>query len=142
MVSPEGDPVVATRPFNRWSNVMLCTYLSLDEVNRDLAMRLAAATGIWLELADLRDEAPHRGAAMIFDLDSLPEDHRRAILTALLAGRWVGPVAVHGYGLSHRQVRALRQRGVIVSRRLRPRTFVRLRAAMAATRPNAKSVLL
>jgi hypothetical protein len=104
----------------------------MDEVNQDLATRLAAATGIRLDLVDLRDEAPPREAAVMFDLDSLPLTHRQPLLADLLGGRWVGPVAVHGYSFTEREKSVLRRRGVIVSRRLRPRTFVRLHAAIAA----------
>jgi hypothetical protein len=116
---------------------MLCAYLSLDEVNQDLAARSADEAGVELDALTFRDAAPAgQFDAVVYDLDSLPPAYRRALLADLGAGQLVEPVAVHSYNLSAGQVRALRRRGVIVGRRLRSRLFDRLLAAVHARRAN------
>ena len=117
---------------------MLCAYLSLDEVNQDLAATLAAGAGVEVDALTFRDAAPAgQFDAALYDLDSLPPAYRRALLADLEAGRWVEPVAVHSYNLSARQARALRRRGVIVGRQLQSKLFARLLAAVAARRANS-----
>jgi hypothetical protein len=109
---------------------MLCGYLSLDEVNQDLAATLAAEAGIELDLLSPADTTcDGRLEAVLYDLDSLPEGERRTVLADLVGGCRTRAVAVHTYHLRARQARALRRRGVIVIRRLRAETFARLRAA-------------
>src|SRR5438046_3085297 len=99
---------------------MLFAYLSLNEVNQDLAQRLVAAVGGTLDVLSFRDAAPNgQFDAVIYDLDSLPADRQSAVLANLQAGPVSGPVAVHSYTLRGRQVRALREQGVLVSKRLR-----------------------
>jgi hypothetical protein len=116
---------------------MRCAYLSLDEVNQDLAGRLAAAVGMEIDALSLRDPAPNDGPdAVLYDLDYLPPDTLRALLADLTGRVPACPVAVHSYRLSGRQVRELRRRGVIVVRRLGAGVFARLRAAMAGRRVN------
>jgi hypothetical protein len=107
---------------------MRLAYLTLDEVNRDLARRLAAGAGLQLDELTPRGAGRdgHHGAAL-YDLDSLPADDRGRLLDALSSGWRDGPAAVHGYGLSGRQARALRRRGVLTTRRLSRGLFVRLR---------------
>ena len=108
---------------------MLFAYLTLDEVNQELAGMLADAAGVELDATDFRDACPDRQFdAVLYDLDYLPNDRREALLAALTAGRMAEPVAVHSYRLSVRQARALRQQGVIVARRLGPKLFARLLA--------------
>jgi len=103
---------------------MLFAYLSLDEVNQDLAQRLVAAVGGTLDVLSFRDAAPNgQFDAVVYDLDSLPVDRRHAIVANLQAGPVSGPVAVHSYNLRGRQARALRGQGVLVSKRLRPALF-------------------
>jgi hypothetical protein len=107
---------------------MLFAYLTLDEVNQNLAERLAADAGVGLEVLSFRDAAPAgQFDAVLYDLDFLPDDRRQQLLADLSAGRRVEPVAVHGYCLTGRQARALRRRGVLVARKLRPELFARLR---------------
>jgi hypothetical protein len=114
---------------------MWCAYLTLDEVNQDLAQRLAAAAGVRLEVLSLRDAAPAgQFEAVLYDLDFLPPDCREALLADLRAQRWIEPVAVHSYQLSPRQIVALRRSGVIVARRLGRKVFDRLLAAVSARR--------
>jgi hypothetical protein len=102
--------------------------MSLDEVNQDLAGRFAAANGLEIDCVALCGPAPHDGTvAILYDLDHLPPE----TLEKLKAGCSNGAVAVHSYSLSARQIRALRRRGVIVTRRLTGWVFARLRAAAA-----------
>jgi hypothetical protein len=110
---------------------MLFAYLTLDEVCQDLAQRLAGAHGVELDVLSFRDAAPNgQFDAVLHDLDSLPADRREAILSDLLAGPAPGPVAVHSYNLRGSQIKALRTRGVLVTRRLNPQVFVLLRRAV------------
>ena len=62
---------------------MLCAYLSLDEVNQDLAATLAAGAGVELDALTFRDAAPAgQFDAALYDLDSLPPAYRRAATAA------------------------------------------------------------
>jgi hypothetical protein len=114
---------------------MHCAYLTLDEVNQDLAGRLAAAAGVRLDALSLRDAAPHDlFDAVVYDLDFLPPEECHAVLARLRRGRPTTPVAIHSYRLSPRQKGVLRRRGVIVARRLSRALFVQLREAIVARR--------
>jgi hypothetical protein len=117
----------------RRSTAVLCAYVTVDEVNQDLAERLAARAGMRLEIVFPRDAAEAASSAMVlYDLDSLPPADRQALLAGLSlqpAGSGGAVVAVHSYYLPPRQARALRRQGVLVARRLRPTMFDRLRAA-------------
>ena len=67
---------------------MLFAYLSLDEVNKDLARQLATKVGGVLEALSFRIDA--RAVpfdALVYDLDSLPTDYRSDLLTQLLEVR-------------------------------------------------------
>jgi hypothetical protein len=105
---------------------MRYAYLTHDDVNRDLAARLAAGVGVELEPLTMRDD-PRRFDAVLYDLDFLPADDRDRLLAQLSSDRANRPAAVHGYGLSARQRRTLRRRGVTVARRLCGALFARLR---------------
>jgi hypothetical protein len=117
----------------RRRTAVLCAYITVDEVNQDLAEKLAARAGMRLEVIFPRDAAEAESFAMVlYDLDSLPPADRQALLAGLSlqrAGRGGGVVAVHGYYLPPRQARALRRQGVLVAQRLRPAIFARLTAA-------------
>jgi hypothetical protein len=116
---------------------MLYAYLTHDEVNQDLAERLAARAGVELEVLWCRDPAPAgQFDAVLYDLDCLPPDRRQALLTDLQAGQPIHAIAVHSYHLSIRQARALQRHGVIVTRRLQPLVFARLQAAVAGPQSN------
>src|SRR5262245_46838320 len=98
---------------------MRIAYLTTDEVNRELAMRLAAGQGARLEVLWPGDEPPDgRVDAVVYDLDCLPVGLRQEVLSKLAAAAAPWPAAVHGYALGGDQVRALRKRGVVVRRRL------------------------
>jgi hypothetical protein len=107
---------------------MRFAYLTLDVVNENLAARLAAAAGLSFRTLTLRDPVPDgRGDVVLYDLDFLPADYRERLLADLKSGRWSGRVGVHSYSLTRRLARALRRRGVVVTRRLRGGLFRRLR---------------
>src|SRR5262245_6511160 len=106
---------------------MRTAYLTTDDVNRDLAVNLAAACGVGLEPV-----CPHAAIpdgpfdAVVYDLDYLPAERQQAVLAALSAGGALGPAAVHCYNLKRSQAQVLRAKGVVVTRHLRPVLFARL----------------
>ncbi len=111
---------------------MRVAYVTTDEVNQELATRMAEDCGATLDSLSPRDPPPDgQYEAVLYDLDFLPHDSGRAILAQLLAGPASRPVAVHSYQLATRQVTALRRRGCAVYPRLEPRVFRQLRSAAA-----------
>jgi hypothetical protein len=110
--------------------------LSIDEVNQDWAERLATQSGVELDPVSPRDLSQENSDCLLVDLDSLPPDYGKTVLADLLARKQEGPAAVHSYRLRGRDARLLRRRGVIVSRRLEPEIFRRLRKALASQRKN------
>lgn len=113
--------------------IMRFAYLTLDEVNQDLADRLAARRNIELATLDLRDsDTTERFDGIVYDLDSLPVDDRDRLIVTLTKGHVSGPIAVHSYNLTSRRKRTLRRRGVVVARRLSDGLIVRLRYAVRA----------
>lgn len=111
---------------------MNIAYLTTDEVNRDLAVRLAEASGMSLEPLTPRDvptEVPVD--AVLYDVDFLPPVHRQEVLAALAAGASPRPAAVHSYSLNKGLARALRRQHVAVSKRLDSRLFRKLRRLIA-----------
>jgi hypothetical protein len=137
MVPIEGEQILAVRHSSGRSATMRFAYWTIDEVNQDLAERLAAETGVHLDVLSFRDIFP-AGLfdAVLYDLDFFPPDRRQVLLADLQAGRRTEPVAVHSYHLLARHALALRRQGVIVTRRLRPQVFNRLWAAVAARQAN------
>jgi hypothetical protein len=110
---------------------MRIAYLTTDEVNLELASRLAADQQAQLEVIWPRDEPPDgRFDAVLYDLDCLPPPLRRQLLTNLAAGRAPRTAAVHSYALEGEPIKALLGQGVIVRRRLRATLFRRLSAAV------------
>jgi hypothetical protein len=103
---------------------MHIAYLSIDEVNRALAERLAAAGGDVLCVLEPRDPASlGNGAARVYDLDSLPPRLRASVLADLRAAPPPMPAAVHSYSLEDEDVEALSRNGVVVVRRLGLKLF-------------------
>jgi hypothetical protein len=98
----------------------LIAYLSDDEVNRDLATRLAAACGVALQLFSPKETPPDDlFDAVLYDLETMPPKRRAEIVAALLAAPSTRPVAIHAYNLDV-EANTLKENGVIVSRRLGP----------------------
>jgi hypothetical protein len=99
---------------------MLIAYLSEDEVNRDLAARMAAACGATLHFRSSNNPPPDGGFdAAVYDLESMPPRRRGEVVARLLAAPSTRPEAVHAYNLDA-EADALQNKGVIVTRRLGP----------------------
>ena len=114
---------------------MRFAYLTTDDVNLSLALRMAADCDASLEGLSLRDAPPAgRFDAVLYDWDYLPPDKRREVLSELQSGPLTCPVALHGYNLGEDQVEALRRQGAVVSRRLEAKLFLALRRAVRRVR--------
>jgi hypothetical protein len=112
---------------------MRFAYLTLDEVNQHLAMALADAHAVSLDvLARPENIGEREYDAAIYDPDSFPSEEREVNLRTVLACPLNRPVAVHGYYFSADQLRILRQRGAIVALQLRADVFARLLNAVRA----------
>lgn len=112
---------------------MRFAYLTLDEVNQHQALTFAGDLDVLLDIHGRPEALEEREYdAMIYDPASFPPSERHANLMAILACPVKGPVAVHSYDFTAEQIRTLRKRGVLVSRRLRLELFVRLRSAVRA----------
>jgi hypothetical protein len=93
-------------------------YYGIDEVNQDFAAHLAAACGATVVPLWPRDPSPDgQFDAVLYDIDSLPHQHRQEIVGGLLALPRYGMVGVHSYQLEDDQD-ALCRNGFLVSRRL------------------------
>jgi hypothetical protein len=118
---------------------MLIAYLSTDEVNRHLAARMAAECGATLHPLSPKDPPPDgRFDAVLYDPDSMPPACREEIVASALADPATRPLAVHSYNLDM-QADALRDKGVVVTRRLGPgvlRALCRSLGPAPATRPS------
>ena len=107
---------------------MRIAYLTMDEVNTDLARRWADLINADVFPLSPRDPLPDGNYdAAIYDVDLLPAALREQVLTMLLTGQIHSPTAVHSYNFRRREVVALRARGVIVQRRLEGCILLRLR---------------
>lgn len=100
-------------------SAMRIAYLTVDEVNSDLARRWA--TEFQCEIVPLSpcDPLPNgEYDATIYDLDYLAPSLIQRVLTNLLTGSLPSPAVVHSYNLHPRQANGLQARGVFVRRRL------------------------
>lgn len=115
---------------------MRLAYLTLDEVNQHLALTFADGHGVCLDVHARPEAITEREYdAVLYDPDSFPASERPANLTTVLACPLNRPVAVHSYDFSADQLHVLRQRGAIVTMRLRADVFARLvNAARAVER--------
>ena len=98
---------------------MRIAYMASDEVNRALAVRLAAKCGavVW----NLRpNDCPPDGEfdAVLWNLDDLPTDLQAALLEGLRHGAPDSTVAVHGYDVTDEKLNALHRSGVAAAQRL------------------------
>jgi hypothetical protein len=106
---------------------VLIAYLTTDEVNEDLALRMADKCAATLYPCGLRGAAPNgEFDVVLFDWDHLPECQREKILTELLKSPRSCALALHSYNLEDDQREALRRKGVAIFRRLSHRVFRRL----------------
>jgi len=94
-------------------------YISLDEVNQDLAARTAEKYGVTLDFfASPAGMATLPCDAVVYDLDSLSRDDRLHIFDELTCGPVKCLAAVHCYNMRPIEEAALRRNGVVVHRRL------------------------
>jgi WD40 repeat protein len=107
-------------------------YLTTDEVNADLAARMAKKCRCVCETGScINGVTDVTFDAVLCDLDHLPEPERTTILGRLLATRPSYPTGVHSYNLDEVQTKTLVNNGIEVSRRLNLKVFRALRAAYA-----------
>jgi len=98
---------------------MRIAYASTDEVNQDLAERMAAECGAVVCKLALGDPSP--GGlfdAVLYNLDDVPGDERAELLEGLRRDKPAHPTAVHGYDITDEQARTLNRNGVAAARRL------------------------
>ncbi len=122
---------------------MRIAYVTFDPVNQDLAEQMAAARGVELYSSSGMDHFPElEFHAVIYDLDYLFPEQRRAVLDQLLAGPPGRPVAVHSFNLEEREAAGLRRNGVAVFRSLEPSVLTAVlpkrRGGKAARRPRTR----
>jgi hypothetical protein len=114
---------------------MRIAYLTTDEVNKDLALRLAAQWDVTVCLLEPRDPPPDgQFDAVLYDWDHWPADHRPETMTGGSGDSIRYPVALHGYRLEKGQARALRRKGVLLFDRLEPKTLLDLYRAVNQAR--------
>jgi hypothetical protein len=114
---------------------MRIAYLTTDEVNKDLALRLGTQWEVTVSPLEPRDPPPDgEFDAVLYDWDHWPVDRRPQALTDTSAQPMRQPVAVHGYGLEQEQARALRRSGVLLFDRLESRTFLDLQRTVSQAR--------
>lgn len=119
---------------------MRTAYITIDEVNQDLARRWAEALGAILQVLTPAEGFPDTCYdAVLVDLDSLPADYRQQMLRDLLSEPADRPVAVHSYSLTDEEIQDLKNHGVAVTRRLERRVI--RRAMKAFQRISVKSEL-
>jgi hypothetical protein len=107
-------------------------YLTADEVNHTLALRMAQKCGVSL-VHNPSGCARTNGTldARLYDLDHVSRQQKEAILTDLLSGPTTVPVAVHSYNMGEDQMATLSAKGVTVARSLEPDLVRRLCEASA-----------
>jgi hypothetical protein len=121
---------------------MLVAYLTTDEVNQDLATRLAVERGITVWPMCVRDGAADgEFNAVLYDWDYWPAEQRKELLAQWKAGPVSSPVAVHSYHLEE-ESEALVRNGVMVFRRLEPEVFQVLGRAVPGGRGREEEVRL
>jgi hypothetical protein len=96
-------------------------YLTTDEVNQDLVIRMAEDCGATVYLLSPHDPPPDgRFDAVLCDWDYWPSHRRQEVLQELLTACAHGVVALHGYHLDEEYVEALQGHGIFAFHRLEP----------------------
>jgi hypothetical protein len=114
---------------------MRIAYVTIDEVNQDLAVRMADRFGADVSGVVPKDPPPDgRFDAVLYDLDAMSPTLRRQFVAVLRSSRPSRPVGVHGYNLEDDEANALRMRGVYVSGSLEPALIQDLCRAVEADR--------
>ena len=98
---------------------MRITYVSTDEVNQDLAARIAAKFGVRVCKRLPEDPLPDDLCdAVLYNLDDVPRAERSALIVGFRRGKPGHPTAVHGYNITDEEARTLNRYGVASARRL------------------------
>lgn len=114
---------------------MRIAYVSTDEVNQNLAERMAAKCGAVICIRPSREPAPDGlFDAVLYNLDDVPRDERSAVLEGLGRDKPAHPTAVHGYDITDEQARILKRYGVAATRRLHAGLLLRLSNAARQSR--------
>jgi hypothetical protein len=96
---------------------MLVAYVTADEVNQYVALRMADIRGVALHSFCFKGPRPDgRYDSVLYDLDSLSLERRQELVAELLSFPLPCPAAVHSRNLEERQAEALRLCGVTVFR--------------------------
>ena len=99
---------------------MRIAYVSTDEVNQDLAERIAAKHGVGVCKRLPTDRKPDDQCdAVLYNLDDIPPAERSALIEGFRSGKLDHPTAVHGYDITDEEARTLSRNGVSAARRLR-----------------------
>ncbi len=107
---------------------MRVAYLTVDEVNQDLAQRLAEDCGLVLYLLTPAEKSPEGPFdAVLYDWDFLPERQRGEILGELRSGMTRCLIGLHSYNVDDEEAAGMENLGMVVSRRLEPELFLAIR---------------
>jgi hypothetical protein len=121
---------------------MRIAYVSVDEVNQELALRIAERCGVALFPLSPQEPLPWDDFdAVLYDLDGLQTQQRRLILTSLTAKTPRYPVGVHSYNLGEAESKALRENGITVFRRLGRKLVQRLRTVASRGEEDRRTIL-
>ena len=117
---------------------MRIAYVSTDEVNQDLATRIAAKFGVGVCKRLPKDRKPDDLCdAVLYNLDDVPSAERSALIEGFRCAKPDRPTAVHGYGITDEQAKLLGRNGIAVAPRLRSGL---LRSLCQAARPGRATV--
>jgi hypothetical protein len=98
---------------------MRVAYVSTDEVNLDLAERIAAKCGAEVHRHLPKDPSPTGFFdGVLYNLDDMASQEREAFLEGFRRGKPDRPTAVHGYDITEDQASALFRNGVAAARHL------------------------
>ncbi len=98
---------------------MRIAYINKDEVNRELASRMAAKHSAAV-CSRLGNDPPRDGEfdAVNYNLHDVARDLRATLVERLCRGAPDQPAAVHGYDITDHQLQVLRQNGIAAARRI------------------------
>jgi hypothetical protein len=99
--------------------MMRIAYVSNDEVNRELAARMAAELGAAFYTMHPHGPAPEENFdVVLYNLDDLATHDQAVLVEGLRRGAGQRPTGVHGYDVTDEQASNLKRIGVATSRRL------------------------
>jgi hypothetical protein len=117
---------------------MRIAYMTNDEVNRALAVRLAGECGAVICALGPKDSpTDDLFHAVLYDLNDIHNRPRAQLVAQILSSPSTHPRAVHGYDITDEEANALRRHGVAVSQRLRAGL---IRSLSTAAQPSRATV--